>query len=376
MSNRQIRPTTASIDLARLRFNLQAIKDLVGDDVGVLCAVKGDAYGHGAVEVARTLQDAGCEWFGVALVEEGLRLREAGIHVPILCLEGVGPAGADAAMRNRLTPVLYDLDEAERIDRAASRRHEPCGVHLKVDTGMGRLGVPMPNWEGFLDRLTQYRWIRVDGIMTHLSTAEAQSPTVTDEQGRKFLEAVRAARSRDIRPTMLHMSKSAALLGHPRLRFDLVRPGLLVYGVHPSPASADQLTVEPVMSVKTRVLFVKDLPPGAGISYGRQFVTDRPSRIATLPVGYADGYPRALSNRGEVLIHGKRAPIRGAVCMDLVMIDVTDVETPVRSGDEVVLLGDQGEDRITVEELANHAQTIPYEILCGFSERVPRSTSS
>ena len=376
MSNRQIRPTTASIDLARLRFNLQAIKDLVGDDVGVLCAVKGDAYGHGAVEVARTLQDAGCEWFGVALVEEGLRLREAGIHVPILCLEGVGPAGADAAMRNRLTPVLYDLDEAERIDRAASRRHEPCGVHLKVDTGMGRLGVPMPNWEGFLDRLTQYRWIRVDGIMTHLSTAEAQSPTVTDEQGRKFLEAVRAARSRGIRPTMLHMSNSAALLGHPRLRFDLVRPGLLVYGVHPSPASADQLTVEPVMSVKTRVLFVKDLPPGAGISYGRQFVTDRPSRIATLPVGYADGYPRALSNRGEVLIHGKRAPIRGAVCMDLVMIDVTDVETPVRSGDEVVLLGDQGEDRITVEELANHAQTIPYEILCGFSERVPRSTSS
>jgi len=376
MSNRQIRPTTATIDLARLRFNHQAIKGLVGEEVGVLCAVKGDAYGHGAIEVAQTLQDAGCEWFGVALVEEGLRLREAGIHVPVLCLEGVGPAGADAAMRNRLTPVLYDLAEAERIDRAASRRHEPCGVHLKVDTGMGRLGVPMPNWEGFLDRLTQYRWIRVDGIMTHLSTAEAQSPTVTDEQGRKFLEAVRAARSRGVRPTMLHMANSAALLGHPRLRFDLVRPGLLVYGVHPSAASVEQLTVEPVMSVKTRVLFVKDLPPGAGISYGRQFVTDRPSRIATLPVGYADGYPRALSNRGEVLIHGKRAPIRGAVCMDLVMIDVTDVETPVRSGDEVVLLGDQGDERITVEELAVHAETIPYEILCGFSERVPRSTSS
>jgi alanine racemase len=376
MSNRQIRPTTATIDLARLRFNLQAIKDLVGEEVGVLCAVKGDAYGHGAIEVAQTLQDAGCEWFGVALVEEGIRLREAGIHVPVLCLEGVGPAGTDAAMQNRLTPVLYDLAEAERLDRAASRRQEPCGVHLKVDTGMGRLGVPMPDWEGFLDRLIEYRWIRVDGIMTHLSTADAQSPTVTDEQGRKFLEAVRTARSRGVQPTMLHMANSAALLGHPRLRFDLVRAGLLVYGVHPSAASVDQLTVEPVMSVTTRVLFVKDVPPGAGISYGRQFVTDRVSRIATLPVGYADGYPRALSNRGEVLIHGKRAPIRGAVCMDLVMIDVTDVETPVCSGDEVVLLGEQGDERITVEELAVHAETIPYEILCGFSERVPRSTSS
>ncbi len=295
--------------------------------------------------------------------------------MPILCLEGVGPAGADAAMRNRLTPVLYDLDEAERIDRAASRRHEPCGVHLKVDTGMGRLGVPLPDWEGFLDRLTQYRWIRVDGIMTHLSTAEAQSTTVTDEQARKFLEAVRAARSRGIRPTMLHMANSAALLGYPRLRFDLVRPGLLVYGVHPSPDSSQHVDVSPVMSVKTRVLFVKDVPPGVGISYGRKFVTERPSRIATLPVGYADGYPRALSNRGEVLIHGERAPIRGAVCMDLVMIDVTDVATPVRAGDEVVLLGEQGDQRITVEELASHAETIPYEILCGFSERVPRSTN-
>jgi len=375
MSSRQIRPTTATIDLERLRSNLEAIKALVGEDVGVLCAVKGDAYGHGAIKVAQTLQDAGCEWFGVALVEEGLRLREAGIHVPILCLEGVGPAGADAAMRSRLTPVLYDLDEAERIDRAASRRHEPCGVHLKVDTGMGRLGVPLPDWEGFLDRLTQYRWIRVDGIMTHLSTAEAQSTTVTDEQARKFLEAVRAARSRGIRPTMLHMANSAALLGYPRLRFDLVRPGLLVYGVHPSPDSSAQVDVAPVMSVKTRVLFVKDVPPGVGISYGRKFVTERPSRIATLPVGYADGYPRALSNRGEVLIHGERAPIRGAVCMDLVMIDVTDVATPVRAGDEVVLLGEQGDQRITVEELASHAETIPYEILCGFSERVPRSTS-
>jgi alanine racemase len=374
MSDRQIRPTTAVVDLERLRGNLQAIKALVGDQVGVLCAVKGDAYGHGAVSVTKTLQAAGCEWFGVALVEEGIRLREGGIHVPILCLEGVGPAGAEAAMRNRLTPVLYDLDEAERLDAVAAKRHEPCGVHLKVDTGMGRLGVPMADWGGFLDRFSRLRWLRVDGVMTHLSTAEALSPTVTDEQARRFLQAVRTARTRGFQPTLLHMANSAALLAYPRLRFDLVRPGLLVYGVHPSEGSVGQIDIEPVMSVHTRVLFVKDLPPGAGISYGRAFVTERPSRIATLPVGYADGYPRALSNRGDVLIHGVRAPIRGAVCMDLVMIDVTDVPTPVKVGDEVVLLGDQAQERITVEELARHADTIPYEILCGFSERVPRTT--
>jgi alanine racemase len=372
MSDRPIRPTVATIDLDRLQENLRAVQRLVGPGVGVLAAVKGDAYGHGAVAVARALQEAGCNWFGVALVEEGIRLRENGIHVPILCLGGVGPAGAEEAVRHRLTPMVYDLDDAERLERAASSRHEPHGIHLKVDTGMGRLGVPLHAWESFLDRIAGHRWLRVDGICTHLAEAESLDPAFTEEQARRFIEALRMARTRGFRPSLVHMANSAGLLVHERLRFDLVRPGLLLYGVHPSASTVVSLRVEPVMSVRTQVLFVKDVPTATGLSYGRTFQTPRPSRVATLPVGYADGYPRILSNRASVLIHGQRAPVRGTICMDLTMIDVTDVHTPVRAGDEVVLLGSQGSERITAEELADLAQTIPYEILCGFSERVPR----
>ncbi len=368
--SRPIRPTLASVDLSRLQDNLRAVRRLVGPSVGILAAVKGDAYGHGAVPVARALEAAGCDWFGVALVEEGIRLRESGITAPILCLGGAGPGGAADAVAHRLTPVVYDLADAERIEQEAARRHEPYGVHLKVDTGMGRLGVPLPQWEGFLDRFAAFRWLRVDGLCSHLG--EAGEGTSSEEQGRRFLVALQAARARGFRPSLLHLANSEGTVLHPRLRFDLVRPGLVLYGIHPGPATATLLAVEPVMTVTTQVLFVKDLPAGVGLSYDREYVTSRPSRIATLPVGYADGYPRALSNRAEVLVHGRRAPIRGTVCMDLTLVDVTDVPETVTAGEEVVLLGHQGAERITAEELARHAGTIPYEILCGFSERVPR----
>ncbi|MBN1337105.1 MAG: alanine racemase [Deltaproteobacteria bacterium] len=367
---RPIRPTLATVDLSRLKGNLMALRALVGPSVGILAAVKGDAYGHGAVPVARALQAAGCEWFGVALVEEGIRLREAGIIAPILCLGGAGPGGAADAIAHRLTPVVYDLSDAERIEQEAARRREPYGIHLKVDTGMGRLGVPLPQWEGFLDRFAGFRWLKVDGLCSHLGGAgEGVS---TEEQGRRFLVALQAARVRGFHPSLLHLANSEGAILHPRLRFDLVRPGLALYGIHPSPATAARISLEPVMTVTTRVLFVKDLPAGVGLCYDRRFVTPRPSRIATLPVGYADGYPRALSNHAEVLVHGCRAPVRGTVCMDLTLVDVTDVHETVSAGDEVVLLGQQGEERVTAEELARHAGTVPYEILCGFSERVPR----
>ena len=367
-----IRPTMATVHMDRLIHNMRAVRSLLDPAVGILAAVKGDAYGHGARQVARALESAGCDWFGVALVEEGIRLRDAGIRSPILCLGGVGPVGASAAIEHRLTPVLYDLADAERLERAAASRHEPCGVHLKVDTGMGRLGVPLPVWENFLDRLAGFRWLRVDGICSHLSWAEHEETVITDEQGRRFVEAVQVARARGLRPAMLHIANSAGLLAQRRLHFDLVRPGLLLYGVRPSMARAEQISVEPIMEVRTQVLFAKDVPVGVGLSYGRTWTSTRTSRIATLPVGYADGYPRALSNKAEVLIHGHRAPVRGRVCMDLTMVDVTDIPTPVVAGDEVVLLGGRGTETITVEELAQHAGTIPYEILCGFSERLPR----
>lgn len=367
----QVRPTAATVDLAALQHNFAVVKARV-PEAGILAAIKGDAYGHGAVQCARALAEAGCHWFGVALVEEGRVLRRAGIDQPILCLGGTGPSGAAEAMRLRLTPVISDLAEAERIDAAAAQRREPFGVHLKVDTGMGRLGVPLKDWEHFLDRLTALRWVRVDGICSHLAESESSDVVLTNEQGRQFLDAVAAARARGFHPALLHLANSGAILNHPRFHFDLVRPGIVLYGSDPRGPESD-LGLKPVLSVRTKVLLVRDLPAGVGVSYGRTWVTPRPSRIATLPVGYADGYPRALSDRSHVLIRGHRAPVRGRVCMDLTMVDVTDLPQPVRPGDEVVLLGVQGDDQITAWELARHAETIPYEILAGFSDRIPRS---
>jgi alanine racemase len=374
-----VRPTAAFVDLERLRRNFQAIREAVPASTGILCAVKGDAYGHGAVTCARALEVAGADWFGVALVEEGRTLRRAGVSRPILCLGGVGPAGAEAAIHHRLTPMISDLGEAERINEAAGRRREPYGIHLKVDTGMGRLGVPLPHWDHFLDRIADLKWVRVDGIASHLAVSECAPDTdgrvFTEEQGRRFLGAVQTARARGLRPALLHLANSGAILEHPKLHFDLVRPGLLLYGY--SPAGRDcALPVQPVMRVQTRVLVVRDLPKGVSVSYGQAWTTPRPSRIATLPVGYADGYPRALSGKAEVLIQGHRAPLRGRVCMDLCMVDVTDVPVPVSPGDEVVLMGEQGDDAISAWDLADWAGTIPYEILAGFSDRVPRVLSS
>lgn len=377
-----IRPTAAHVDFGALTRNFDAVRTLVGGRTRVLAAVKGDAYGHGAVAVAGALQAAGCDAFGVALVEEGAKLRAAGIGGMILCLGGVGRHGAEEAVARGLTPVIYDEGDAARIDAAAAAAGAPYAVHVKIDTGMGRLGVPLPHWEHFLDRLARFRWLRVEGLMTHLAESEAEDDTFTREQGRRFREAVGVAEAREFRPALLHVCNSGGVLTQPGLHLDLVRPGLVLYGVAPSAALVGRIPLEPVMRVTTQVLYVKDLPRGASISYGRSFLTRRPSRIATLPIGYADGFPRSFGGRAgagasevrgaDVLLGGQRCPIVGIVCMDLCMVDVTDLHRPVESGDEAVLLGAQGRERITVEELATRAGTVPYEILCGFSERVPR----
>ncbi len=367
--SRQIRPTTAHVDLQRLGRNLVRVQQAVGTNVRVLAAVKGDAYGHGAVRTALALEAAGCDAFGVALVEEGKALRRAGVRGEILCLGGVGHDGAEEAVEWDLMPMVYDLEAAARIDAAGRARGRQVAVHLKVDTGMGRLGVPMGDWEPFLDRLANLAHLDVVGLASHLAESEAEDSTFTLEQTRRTVEALDAMHVRAWRPKWCHLANSAGALGHPalgRAPFNMVRAGLVLFGVSPRPDLGSDL--ESVMRVTSQVLFVKNIPTRYGISYGRQWVSSRPSRIATVPVGYADGYPRALSGRAEVVIGGHRCPIRGAVCMDMVMVDVTDVPVPVRCGDEVLLLGDE----LPATELAAWAGTIPYEILCGFSERVPR----
>lgn len=363
----QIRPTTATVDLSRLRSNFRAVQAEVGSGVRVLAAVKGDAYGHGAVHCALALQEEGCSSFGVALVEEGKALRRSGVTGQVICLGGVGPAGAEEAVGWDLTPMVYDLDTAARLSAVGSARGRAVGVHLKVDTGMGRLGVPLGEWEPFLDRLASLPGLTVEGIASHLAEAEADDPTFTLEQDRRFRAALAAARGRAWEPSQVHLANSAGALRFPDLRHSMVRVGLALYGLAPYPGCAVDL--KPVMRVSTRVLFVKNVPARFGVSYGRTWVPESPRRLATLPVGYADGYPRALSNRAEVLVHGHRCPVRGVVCMDLTLVDVTEVPDEVRPGDEVVLLGDAP----AAHEVASWAGTIPYEVLCGFSERVPRA---
>lgn len=367
----QVRPTTVDVDLPALLRNFRRIQAEVGEEVTLLAAVKGDAYGHGAVPVARALEAAGCPWFGVALVEEGRDLRRAGISAPILLLSGVLPEGAQSVVDNALTPVLYDLETAAALDDAGRRAGLKVPVHLKVDTGMGRLGSPRNRWEDFLDAVGGMPWLHVEGVMTHFASAETDA-AFTELQHRRFQDALAAARARGFAPRHVHLANSAGLVSRPAARGSMVRPGVLLYGVGPDQRMAASLGLEPVMSVRSRVLFVQQVPRGESVSYGRTWIADRPSKIAVVPVGYADGYPRLLSNRADVLIGGQRAPVRGRVCMDLTMVDVTDHAGPVRPGDEVVLLGSQGGERITVEELAERAQTIPYEILCNFSARVPR----
>jgi len=363
--NPTIRPTHAEVDLDALRSNYSNLSGFLGKDVGVLAAVKGDAYGHGAVAVSRALQAEGCENFGVALVEEGKTLREAGIRGRILCLGGVHK-GPEEAVANDLTPVVFDIAAAKQLDAIGRTRGKPVSVHLKVDTGMGRLGVLLSDWPAFLDRLANCSFLDVEGILTHFSDADEVEDHFTVEQHRRFLDAISSAQERAFQPPILHVANSAAALRFPAMRHQMVRMGLAIYGV--KPFEDCPVALKPVMRVRTEVLTVKNIPANYGLSYGRRWKSSRPSRIATLPVGYADGYFRSLSDNAEVLIAGHRCPVRGSVCMDMMMVDVTDCPERVKEGDEAVLLGGE----ISASELAIRAGTIPYEILTGLSGRVPR----
>ncbi len=361
-----IRPTTARIDLDALRHNFRKVRAHVGDGVRVLAPVKGAAYGHGAVPCARALEQEGCDAFGVALVEEGVALRKAGVRSTILCLGGVGNRGPEEALRWDLTPMVYDLDTASALAAVGRSRGEPVKIHLKVDTGMGRLGVLPERWPALLDGIGDLEGLVVDGIATHFCDADLEEDSFTETQAIRFREALAVARERGFSPRWVHASNSAAALRYPQSH-PMVRVGLALYGV--APRFGPELDLRPVMQVETEVLAVKALPAGWGVSYGRTWKARKETRVATLPVGYADGYPRALSNHADVILHGQRCPVRGAVCMDLLCVDVSGVEGPVNAGDPVILLGGE----ITAAELAERAGTIPYDILCSFSERVPRS---
>lgn len=368
------RPTWAEIDLNALARNFQIIRKLVGPQVKVLAAVKANAYGHGAVECARRLQNEGVDWFGVALPEEGIELRQASITTPILCLAGFWAGQQDACLQHELIPVVYRLETIELLDRAAADRCVVADVHVKIDTGMGRLGVRFNEVSDFCEGLKRCRNIRVDGLMTHLASADDEEyQSFTNEQLRRFQQAIALFRERGFAPTHIHAANSAGLFSYSESRGNLVRPGGTLYGftrdVLPSNLAAPPLRA--VMSLHSRIMLVKNVPRGEHLGYGCTFETSRDSLIATIPIGYDDGYRRALSNRGQIIVRGQFAPVVGRVSMDLTLIDVTDV-ADVALDDRVTLLGRDDDLSISAEELGELSGTISYEITCGISNRVPR----
>ncbi len=368
------RPTVAEIDLSALSANLRLIRKRIGPGREILAVVKADAYGHGAVAVSKRLREEGVERLGVATVEEGAELREAGITAPILLLGGVFPEDLEGAVAYDLTPVVYRSEILEPLSRVARHTGRRVPVHVKVDTGMGRVGVPAERAATFIRQVVATEGIVLEGLMTHFAEADLADKSFASRQLALFESLIRDLRKMGIAVPRCHVANSAAILDFPSAFFNCVRPGLLLYGCFPSPPEGRRggdPEVQGVLSLKTRILYIKEVPTGTPISYGRTFITRRPSRIATLPIGYADGYSRALSNRGEVLIRGKRVPVVGRVCMDLTMVDVTDA-LEAGSSDEAVLIGRQGEARIAAEEVAERAGTIPYEILCGIGRRVRR----
>lgn len=363
-----IRPTVAEIDLGAVQRNLTRLRQAIGPGVRVFGVVKADAYGHGAVPVARALEPL-CNALAVSLVEEGLELRAAGIRAPILVLGAYYNRHQDEVLAERLTPVVYDRGDMEKFAAAAARRNRPADVHIKIDTGMSRLGLAPRELEGTLARLGELPSLRLAGLCTHFASADLADAAPTEGALAELEQGLRRAADLGFRGLVNHAANSAAAIRFPAARLDAVRPGLALYGAMPS-AVVGLVGLEPALALRTRVMAVREVAPGTGVSYGGTWRAARPSRVATLPIGYADGYPRHVRG-AEVLLGGQRVPIVGAVCMDMLMVDVTDLPVSALDG-PVTLVGRDGAQEITVDDLARWAGTINYEILCGISKRVPR----
>ncbi|MBI2981106.1 MAG: alanine racemase [Deltaproteobacteria bacterium] len=361
-------PTSIEIDLGALRHNFQLLKKGIGT-TKALAVVKSDAYGHGAVPVSRVLQSLGADLFGVGTVDEGILLREAGIKKPILLLLGLIEGKFSELLRYRLTPVLYDFRIARSLHQYLEGRRESIEVHIKLDTGMSRLGLLPEEVPGFLDELSGWKTIRPAGLISHLADADdeefSKQQQIRFEKGRVELE------KRFPKP-FCHIGNSLAAIDKRYLNYDAVRLGIVLYGSYPVQRQRRQNQLRPVMQWKSRIVSTKKLPKGTAVSYLRTFRTKRPTRIGVVPVGYADGYHRLLSNRASLLVGGVRVPVVGTICMDMLMVDLYNAPF-AGIGSEVVLMGSQGRELITAGEIATWGETIPYEIYCQVAGRIPRT---
>ena len=375
-TNKLLRPTWVEISLSRLRRNLQRVRGLA-QARKVMAVIKADAYGHGAVPVAQCLAACGVDWFGVATVEEALELRAAGIEQPILLLGGLYMSDPAHLIEYRLTPSISSTMRLDTYAECARRYGRPIEFHLKVDTGLGRLGLPLDRVAAFVGHYRELEGLHLSGLFTHLASAEDLAASQTDEQGQSFHAALAQLRGLQLEPEWIHVSNSAALLTGRKFPENLVRIGALLYGycvpfvVPPGQELPPVPRFEPVLSFKSRIVYMKDVPSGTPLGYGAAFFTRRPSRIATVPVGYADGLSHGLSNRGCAIVRGRRVRIVGSISMDLSLLDVTDV-AGTNIGDEVILLGQADNCSINAVEIAQLLGTVPYEILCSIGKRVPR----
>ena len=365
------RPTYAEIDLSAIVHNYRLLSSHAGSNVTVLAVVKADAYGHGAVQVSRALAAAGAPIFAVATIEEAAILRHAGIEQPILVMGIVLPGQEELLLQYRLTPYIFDLETAHRLSEIATRKGCTVGYHLKVDTGMSRIGFDPLDLQQVLTLLKKFTGLEMQGVMSHFALADAPDDPFSAEQVLRFRQIFDLVRTAGFTPEFIHQANSAGILTGVTSDCNLARPGIALYGGFPSDAFAD-VDLHSAMNLRSAIVQLRTVLPGTGVSYGHRFVAERPSKIATLPIGYADGYNRLLSGIGEAFVRGERVPVAGRVCMDWIMLDVTDV-ADVQVGDEVTLLGcDSVGNVLRAEEWADKIGTINYEVFCGISKRVPR----
>ena len=370
------RATRAEIDLTAFRHNLQNLRKYLDPQTRIMAIVKADAYGHGAIPCARIAIESGADYLGAGVIEEGIELRENGLNAPILILGSIFPDEAEDLVRHNLATILCTQPLAQALSKEAEKQDKTVSVHIKVDTGMNRLGISPENLPALLDQVRNLKNLKIEAVSTHFSSADDEDLSVTQAQLEKFQTALTILQKEGVHTPIVHCANTSALFKFPESHFNMVRPGLILYGVLPSPSlrpviDQGENPFQPVMQWKSQIILLKPIAKNQPVSYSGSFTTQRDSLIATLPIGYADGLHRMLSNKMDVLIRGRRAPQVGNICMDMILIDVTDIPD-VQAGDEVVIFGRQGDEMISVEELAVKGKTIPYEILCSVSKRVPR----
>jgi alanine racemase len=366
-----MRPTHIEIDLAKIGANLAQVRRLIAPGVKVMGVVKANAYGHGIIEVARYLQNQNIDMLGVAFVQEAVMLRDAGIKKPILVFYGATYEQIPLFAQHNLDMTVSSYDFAVAANDSISSSDSKLRVHLKTDTGMGRIGIVYGDAVSLAEKITRLPNLTLTGVYSHLATSDGSDPLYVELQLERFHSALTGMKKLGIEVEHIHLANSGAVMHYPETHFTIVRPGIMLYGYPPGDKIPDGVNLAPPLCLKSIVGFVKDVGPGASISYGRKYITTTHTRIATIPVGYADGYNRLLTNRAHVLVRGRRFPVVGTVCMDQIMIDIGTAEN-ISIGEEVILIGSAGEESVSAQDLGRIIGTIPYEVLCGLSSRVPR----